>query len=155
MNSSRPLARYHSCWRSWRLQVDWLAQTTLYQVSQAQTAGCHPPLSKTKRKNNPKLVPARLAAKLHFRCCRSCRNIYLDVGLVTRLWLCSTVSPTAPVRSTHDQWCTRQASVAATWLVSLWQWCNGKAIEALAGRRPTARWCCLRKLVFVRLPLLP
>ena len=35
------------------------------------------------------------------------------------------------------------------------QWCNGKAIEALAGRRPTARWCCLRKLVFVRLPLLP
>ena len=32
---------------------------------------------------------------------------------------------------------------------------NGKAIEALAGRRPTARWLCLRKLVFVRLPLLP
>ena len=29
----------------------------------------------------------------------------------------------------------------------LWQWCNRKAIEALAGRRPTARWCCLRKLV--------
>ena len=37
----------------------------------------------------------------------------------------------------------------------LWQWCNRKAIEALAGSRPTARWCCLRKLVFVRLPLLP
>ena len=37
----------------------------------------------------------------------------------------------------------------------LWQWCNGKAIEALAGHRPTARWLCLRKLVFVRLPLLP
>ena len=41
MNSSRPSARYHSRWirRSWRWQVDWLAQTTLYQVSQAQTAG--------------------------------------------------------------------------------------------------------------------
>ena len=37
----------------------------------------------------------------------------------------------------------------------LWQWCNRKAIEALAGRRPPARWCCLRKLIFVRLPLLP
>ena len=39
MNSSQPSARYHSRWRSWRLHVDWLAQTTLYQVSQAQTAG--------------------------------------------------------------------------------------------------------------------
>ena len=38
MNSSQPSARYHSRWRSWRLHVDWLAQTTLYQVSQAQTA---------------------------------------------------------------------------------------------------------------------
>ena len=37
----------------------------------------------------------------------------------------------------------------------LWQWCIGKAIEALAGRHPTARWLYLRKLVFVRLPLLP
>ena len=101
-------------------------------------------LSKKKQnKKNPKLVPARLGAvKLHFRCCQ---NI-LDVGLVTRLWLCLTVSPAA-VRSSHDR-CTRQAS-------GLWQWCNGKAIEALAGRRPTARWLCLRKLVFVRLPLLP
>ena len=39
MNSSRPSARYHSRWRSWCWQVGWLAQTTLYQVSQAQTAG--------------------------------------------------------------------------------------------------------------------
>ena len=37
----------------------------------------------------------------------------------------------------------------------LWQWCNGKTIEALAGRRPTARLRCLRKLVFVWLSLLP
>ena len=37
----------------------------------------------------------------------------------------------------------------------LWKWCNRKASEALAGRRPTARWCCFRKLIFVRLPLLP
>ena len=37
----------------------------------------------------------------------------------------------------------------------LLQWCNGKAIEALAGRRPTARWRCLRNLISVRLPLLP
>ena len=72
------------------------------------------------------------------------------VGLVTRLWLCLTVSPVYTVRSSHNR-CTRQAS-------GLWQWswwCNGKAIEALAGRRPTARWLCLRKLIFVRLPLLP
>ena len=54
-------------------------------------------LSKKKQKN-PRLVPARLGAvKLHFRCCR---NI-LDVGLVTRLWLCLTVTVLS-VRSTHD-----------------------------------------------------
>ena len=57
-----------------------------------------------------------------------------------------SVESGAPVRSTRDH-CTRQAS-------GMWQWCNGKAMEALAGRRPTctARWLCLRKLVFVRLP---
>ena len=89
MNSSQPSARYHSRWRSWRLHVDWMAQTTLYQVSQAQTAGWV-----KRNKKNPKLVPARLGAvKLHFRCCR---NI-LDVGLVTRLWLCLTVT-VSPVR---------------------------------------------------------
>ena len=68
--------------------------------------------------------------------------------LVTRLWLCLTVSPARPVRSSHDLYATSQRH-------DLWQWCNGKAIEPLAGRRPTARWGCLRKLVFVRLPLLP
>ena len=50
---------------------------------------------------------------------------------------------------TYDHW------YATSQRHDLWQWCNGKAIEALAGRRPTARWCCWRKLVFVRLPLLP
>ena len=39
VNSNRLLARYHSCWRSWRYLFDWVARTTLYQVSQAQTAG--------------------------------------------------------------------------------------------------------------------
>ena len=117
MNSSRPSARYHSRWRSWRLHVDWLAQTTLYQVSQAQTAGW----VKRNKKKNPKLVPARLGAvKLHFRCCR---NI-LDVGLVTRLWLCLTVT-VSPVLSTHDQ-CTRQASDMT---------CDSDVIE-----KPSRRW---------------
>ena len=74
---------------------------------------------KETKKINPKLVPARLGAvKLHFRCCR---NI-LDVGLVTRLWLCFTVSP---VRSTHDQ-CTRQASDMT---------CDSDVIE-----KPSRRW---------------
>ena len=78
-------------------------------------------LSEKKQKKNPKLVPARLGAVklcIHFRCCR---NI-LDVGLVTRLWLCLTVSP---VRSTHDQ-CTRQASDMT---------CDSDVIE-----KPSRRW---------------
>ena len=108
-------------------------------------------LSKKKQKN-PEPVPARLGAvKLHFRCCRKILDLVVNkrasitVGLVTCLWLCLTVSP---VRSTHNH-CTRQASG----MHDLWQWCNGKATEALSGRRSTARWLGLRKLVFVRLPL--
>ena len=78
-------------------------------------------LSKKKQKKNPKLVPARLGAvKLHFRCCR---NI-LDVGLVTRLWLCLTVT-VSPVRSTHDP-CTRQACDMT---------CDSDVIE-----KPSRRW---------------
>ena len=61
--------------------------------------------------------------------------------------------------ATHDHCSTRQASgmtcESDVVKVMLWKWCNGKAIEALAGRRPTARLLSLRKLVFVRLPLLP
>ena len=71
-----------------------------------------------KKQENPKLVPARLGAvKLHFR------NI-LDVGLVTRLCLCLTVT-VSPVRSTHDQ-CTRQASDMT---------CDSDVIE-----KPSRRW---------------
>ena len=79
-------------------------------------------LSKKKQKN-PKLVPARLGAvKLHFRCCR---NI-LDVGLVTRLWLCLTVT-VSPVRSTPDP-CTRQAMASD-------MTCDSDVIE-----KPSRRW---------------
>ena len=74
MNSSRPSARYQCRWRSWRKQVDWLAQTTLYQVSQAQTAGWV-----KRNKENPKLVPARLGAvKLHFRCRRNILDLVVN-----------------------------------------------------------------------------
>ena len=74
-----------------------------------------------KKQKNPKLVPARLGAvKLHFLHFRR-RNI-LDVGLVTRLWLCLTVSP---VRSTHNQ-CTRHASDMT---------CDSDVIE-----KPSRRW---------------
>ena len=130
------LCRYHSTSTGWPRQRC-TKSSRLRQLAEW----------KETNKKNPKLVPARLGAvKLHFRCDR-CRNI-LDVGLVTRLWLCLTVSP---VRSSHN----RYAVYATSQRHDLWQWCNRKAIEALAGRRPTARWCCLRKLVFVRLPLLP
>ena len=57
----------------------------------------------------------------------------------SRAWLCLTVSP---VRSAHAR-----SLYATSQRHNLWQWCNGKAIAALAGRRPTARWLCLRKLV--------
>ena len=70
----------------------------------------------------------------------------LGSSAVTRFWLCLTVSPVL---------CDSRSLYATSERHDLWQWCNRKAIEALAGRRPTARWCCLRKLVFVRLPLLP
>ena len=105
---------------------------TLYQVSQAQTVGW----VKRNNKKDPELVPARLGAvKLHFRCCR---NI-LDFGLVTRL--CLTVSPVRSYNS-RSVYATNQRH-------DLWQWWNGKTIEALAGRRPTARWLCLRKFKFL------
>ena len=102
MNSSRQLAKYHSRRRSWRYQVDWLAQTTLYQDSQAQTAGW----VKRNKKKNPELVPARLGAvKLHFRCCRNILDLVVNkhasitmitVGLVTRLWLSLEPRPSSP-----------------------------------------------------------
>ena len=75
-------------------------------------------------------------------------TVACSVALVTHLWLCLTVSP---VRSTHES----RSVYATSQRHDLWQWCNGKAIEALAGRRPTACWLCFRKLVFVQLPLLP
>ena len=111
MNSSRQLARYHSRWRSWRKQVDWLAQTTLYQVSQAQTAGWV-----KRNKKNPELVPARLGAvKLHFRCCRSILDVVVNKPwslLVTRLdfvWLCPlcdllTITVRGTVRDKPAAW---------------------------------------------------
>ena len=134
----------HACrWRSWRLHVDWLAQTTLYQVSQAQTAGW---VKRNKKKTKNRSLFQHFLVQSSY---------ILDV--VGTFWMlgsslafdrCLTVTVVSPVRSTHDQ-CTRQASDMT---------CNSDVIEkpsrALAGRRPTARWCCLRKLIFVRLPLL-
>ena len=94
----------------------------------------------TKKKINPKLVPARLGAvKLRFTEHFGCWARHAPLTLFDCV-TCAIYSRSVYATSQrHD----------------LWQWCNGKAIEALAGRRPTARWCCLRKLVFVRLPLLP
>ena len=119
------------------LKMNSMQQSTVGEVSQrlkVMALACRPAgpdnaapslpgsdswLSEKKQKKNPKLVPARLGAvKLHFRCCR---NI-LDVGLVTRLRLCLTVSP---VRSTHDQ-CTQQASRMT---------CDSDVIE-----KPSRRW---------------
>ena len=64
MNSSRQLARSQplKVMALWPKQVDWLAQTTLYQVSQAQTAGWVK--RNNNKKKNPELVPARLASSL-------------------------------------------------------------------------------------------
>ena len=88
-------------------------------------------LKETKKKNQ-ELVPARLGAvKLHFRCCRNILDLFVNkhalitvasVGLVTRLWLCLTVSP---ARSTHDH-CTWQASRTT---------CDSDVME-----KPSRRW---------------
>ena len=60
--------------------------------------------------------------------------------LVRRLWLCLTVSRITCAIYSRSLYATSQRH-------DLWQWCNGKAIEALVGRHPTARWLCLRMLV--------
>ena len=96
-----------------------------------------------KKKINPKLIPARLGAvKLHLDERREHFGCWARHAPLT-LFDCVTCAI-----------CSRSV-YATSQRHDLWQWCNRKAIEALAGRRPTARWCCLRKLVFVRLPLLP
>ena len=106
---------------------------------------------KETKKKNPELVPARLGAvKLHFRCCRDVLD--LVVNLLDHCW-----ARHAPLTLFDCITCAiySRSLYATSQRHDLWQWCNGKAIEAQAGRRPTARWLCLRKLVFMRLPLLP
>ena len=86
MNSSRPSARYHSRSRSWRKQVDWLAQTTLYP----SLPGSDSWLSKKKQKNT-ELVPARLGAvTLHFRCCRNILDLVdrSSTNILDHCWAC-------------------------------------------------------------------
>ena len=125
MNSSRPSARFHSCWRSWRWLVDWLARTTLYQVSQAQTAGW----VKRNKKKIPELVQilhVLVEVQLHIRCCR---NI-LDLVVNKQLTCCMSGSPpgcltVSPMRSTHNH-CTRQASGMT---------CDSDVME-----KPSKRW---------------
>ena len=124
------------------------AQTTLYQVSQAQTAGW----VKRNKKNRAGACSCTSWCRLHFRCCRNILDLVVNKH-ASRSLLGSSLAfvfvdcVTCAIYS-RSLYATSQRH-------DLWQWCNGKAIEALAGRRPTARWVCLRKLVFVRLPLLP
>ena len=63
-----------------------------------------------RNKKNPEVVPARLGAvKLHFRCCRNILDLVVNkhasitVGLVTRLWLCLTVSPVWSTQSIYSR----------------------------------------------------
>ena len=161
MNSSRQLARYHSRWRSWRAtkSTGWPRQRCTKTPRVRQLA------EEKETKKNPELVPARLGAVFQ-------SSYILDVVGTFWIWrqqtcldqltridhCCRCWARHAPL--TLFDCVTRSCaifsrSLDATSQRGLWRWCNGKAIEALAGRRPTARWLCLRKLVFVRLPLLP
>ena len=155
LNSGQRPFTASACWRSTCWLVDWVAWTVLYQ------RGSDGWLNKKHEKilelapafqhctpGGVKLTTVELKLCIHFRSC----PYILD--LVFSKQCLEYCCPRVPLFDCVICVIYARSFYTTSQQHDLWQWCNGKAIEALAERCPATRWSCSCLFVFVRLPLL-